>query len=62
MAIFMDPIVSAPAPCQFSLLAVRSFIDDGLTLAVALVDRSGPGVEERCAETIERDVPKVPAP
>jgi len=42
-----------------SLLAVRSLIDDGLTLAVALVDRSRPGVEERSAEAIERHVSKV---
>jgi hypothetical protein len=42
------------------LLAVRSLIDDGLTLAVALVDRSGPGVEEGCAQAIERHVSKVP--
>ena len=37
-----------------SLLAVRPLVDDGLTLAVALVDRSGPGVEEGGAEAIER--------
>jgi hypothetical protein len=36
------------------LLAVRPLIDDSLTLAIALVDRSRPGVEEGCAETIER--------
>ena len=42
-----------------SLLAVRSLIDDGLTLAVALVNRSRPGVEERSAEAIERHVSKV---
>jgi hypothetical protein len=41
------------------LLAVRSLIDDGLTLAVALVDRSRPTIEESCAEAIERDVSKV---
>lgn len=42
-----------------SLLAVRPLIDDGLNLAVALVDRSRPGVEEGCAEAIERHVSKV---
>ena len=42
-----------------SLLAVRPLIDDGLTLAVALVDRSRPGVEEGCAEAIEGHVSKV---
>jgi hypothetical protein len=41
------------------LLAVRPLINDGLTLAVALVDRARPGVEEGCAETIERHVSKV---
>jgi hypothetical protein len=41
------------------LLAVRPLIDDGLTLAVAFIDRSRPGVEEGCAEAIERDVSKV---
>src|SRR5919108_2857745 len=44
---------------RVSLLAVRSLIDDGLTLAVALVDRSRPGVEERAAQAIERHVSKV---
>jgi hypothetical protein len=42
-----------------SLLAVRPFIDDGLNLAVALVDRSRSGVEEGCSEAIERYVSKV---
>src|SRR5687767_5144492 len=42
-----------------SLLAVRSLIDDSLTLAVALVDRSRPTIEESRAEAIERDVSKV---
>ncbi len=41
-----------------SLLAVRPLIDDGLNLAVALVDRSRPGVEEGCAEASERHVSK----
>jgi hypothetical protein len=41
------------------LLAVRSLIDDSLTLAVALVDRSRPTIEESCAEAIELDVSKV---
>src|SRR5262245_5236663 len=44
---------------NLSLLAVRSLIDDGLTLAVTLVDRSRPGVEESAAEVIERHVSKV---
>ena len=44
---------------RVSLLAVRPLIDDGLTLAVALVDRSRPSIEESCAEAIERDVSKV---
>jgi hypothetical protein len=42
-----------------SLLTVRSLIDDYLTLAVALVDRSRPGVEKGCAEAIEAHVSKV---
>ena len=42
-----------------SLLAVRPLIDDGLSLSVALVDRSRPGVEEGGAEAIERHVAKV---
>ena len=42
-----------------SLLAVRPLIDDGLNLAVALVDRSRPGVEEGCTEAIKRYVSKV---
>src|ERR687888_1782794 len=42
-----------------SLLAVRPLIDNGLTLTVAFVDRSRPGVEEGCAEAIERHVSKV---
>src|SRR5262245_16450497 len=42
-----------------SLRAVRSRIDDGLTLAVALVDRPRPGIEERSAQAIERHVSKV---
>jgi hypothetical protein len=42
-----------------SLLVVRPLIDDGLTLAVALVDRSRKGVEEGCAEAIERYISKV---
>jgi hypothetical protein len=42
-----------------SLLAVRPLINDGLTLAVALVDWSRPGVEEGCAEAIERHISKV---
>src|SRR5919197_5180666 len=42
-----------------ALLAVRPLIDDGLTLAVALVDRSRPGVEEGCAEAIERHLSEV---
>src|SRR5262245_63171546 len=64
----IDPPVSRPLiglatvqDCSksVSLPGVRSFIDDGLTLAVALVDRSRPGVEERAAEAIERHVSKV---
>jgi hypothetical protein len=42
-----------------SLLAVRPLIDDGLNFAVALVDWSRPGVEEGCAEAIERHISKV---
>jgi len=41
-----------------SLLLVRPLIDHGLTLAVALVNRSRPAVEESGAEAIERDVSK----
>src|SRR5687768_509744 len=44
---------------RVSLLAVCSLVDDSLTLAVALVDRSRPTIKESCAEAIERDVPKV---
>lgn len=36
-----------------SLLAVSPLIDYDLTLAIALVDRSRPGVEEGCAQTID---------
>ena len=42
-----------------SLLDVRPLIDHGLNLAVVLVDRSGPGVEEGCAEAVECHVSKV---
>ena len=42
-----------------SLFAVRPLIDYGLTLAVPLVDWSRPGVQEGCAEAIERHVSKV---
>jgi hypothetical protein len=42
-----------------SLFTVRPLIDDGLTLSVALVNRSWPGIEEGCAEAIERHVSKV---
>src|SRR5262245_44201624 len=42
-----------------SLPGVRSFIDDRLTFAVALVARSRPGVEERTADAIERHASKV---
>jgi len=42
-----------------SLLAVRPLIDDGLTLTVALVDRSRPGVEKGCVEAIERYISKM---
>jgi hypothetical protein len=38
---------------------VRPLVDDSLTLAVALVNRSRPAIEESCAEAIERDVSKV---
>src|SRR5262249_22497990 len=64
----IDPPVGRPLvglatveDCRKSvaLLAVRSLIDDGLTLAVALVDRSRPGIEEGCTEAIERHVSKV---
>jgi hypothetical protein len=41
------------------LLVVRSLIHDSLTLAVALVNRSRPAIEESCAETTERDVSKM---
>jgi hypothetical protein len=41
------------------LPAVCPLIDDGLTLAVALVDRSRPSVEEGCAEAIEYHVSEV---
>jgi hypothetical protein len=41
------------------LPAVCPLIDDRLTLAVALVDWSWPGVEKRTAETVERHVSKV---
>jgi hypothetical protein len=43
-----------------SLLAVSPLVDDGLTLAVGLVDRARPGVNESSAETIERTSPKWP--
>jgi hypothetical protein len=42
-----------------SLPAVGPLIDDGLTLTVSLVNRSWPGVEEGCAEAIERHVSKM---
>ena len=42
-----------------SLLAVRTLINDGLALTVALVDWSRLGVEQRCAEAIERHISKV---
>lgn len=42
-----------------SLLAVSPLVDDGLTLAVALVDRARPGANESAAETIERHISKV---
>jgi hypothetical protein len=38
---------------------VGPLIDDRLTLAVALVDRSRPGIQESCAEAIELEVSKV---
>jgi hypothetical protein len=41
------------------LLVVRLLVDNGLTLAVALVNRSRPAIEESCAEAIERNVSKV---
>jgi hypothetical protein len=41
------------------LLAVRPLIYDCLNLAVALLDRPRPGVEESCTEVIERYVSKV---
>src|SRR5262245_56553115 len=57
------PLVS-PATIQdssksVSLLAVRPLINDGLTLAVALVDRARPSVQHGCAEASERHVSKV---
>jgi hypothetical protein len=42
-----------------SLLAVRPLIDDGLTLAVSLVDRSWECLEEGRPEAIEHHVSKV---
>jgi hypothetical protein len=42
-----------------SLLTVRPLVDDGLALAVPLVDWSRPGVEEGCAEAIELRASKV---
>jgi hypothetical protein len=42
-----------------SLLVVRPLIYDYLNLAVVLVDRPRPGVEESCTEVIERYVSKV---
>jgi hypothetical protein len=42
-----------------SLPGIRPLVDDGLTLAVALVDRSREGVEERSAEAIECRVSEV---
>src|SRR5439155_13183607 len=42
-----------------SLLAVRPLVDDGLTLTVALVDRSRPSVKEGCAAAIECHVSEV---
>jgi hypothetical protein len=44
---------------SISLLAVCPLIDDGLTLAIALIDRPWPGVEEGCAEAIKRHLSKV---
>src|SRR5688572_22295421 len=44
---------------RLSLLVVRPLIDNRLTLAVALVNRSRPAIEKRCTETIERDVSEV---
>ena len=42
-----------------SLLPACSLIDNGLTLAVTLVNRSRPGIEKGCAEAIELDISKV---
>lgn len=44
---------------SISLLGVRLLIDEGRTLAIALVDRSWPGVEEDCTKAVECYVPKV---
>src|SRR4030095_16296626 len=44
---------------RVALPVVRPLIDDSLTLAIALVNRSRPGIEKRCTETIERDLAKV---
>jgi hypothetical protein len=44
---------------SISLLDVRALTDDGLTLAIALVDRSGPGVQEGCAKAIQSHISKV---
>jgi hypothetical protein len=41
------------------LLAIRPLIDNSLNLAITLIDRSRPGVEEGCAEAIEAHVSKV---
>jgi hypothetical protein len=42
-----------------SLLTVRLLVDDSLTFAVALIDRSRPAIEQGCTKAIERDVSKV---
>jgi hypothetical protein len=44
---------------RVSLFVVRTLVDDGLTLAITLVDRPGPPIEESRAEAIERDLSEV---
>jgi hypothetical protein len=41
------------------LLTVGPLVDDTLKLAVALVDRSRPGVEDGSAQAIERHISEV---
>ena len=41
------------------MVVIRLLVDNGLTLAVALINRSRPAIEESCAKAIERNVSKV---